>query len=867
MKLINKTDTTLIFNDINLVLMHDKNGDGCDVDDCDIKNSPTLKHYIERGLVEIVNPDETNVVYRSIKNRKEVVERQEKRTTPDNITKVGANKSRSSNSDIILGGQSEVRDSRVYRVAQTSSITKFRETGMMDIAYAGPCFAGDTIVITSDGVKFIKDITKDDIILTHKGNWKRVNEIHKKQYSASILELKPTLSQGISISCTPDHKFYVNKEDSTCEWKSAIDTKDSDYLITPYCGFKEGDQFLLLSDHIGIDFDEQQNGFCSAVKINDDFMRIVWTYINSGWIEGDTTVCFKVDKSYFFEFIMDMRSIFGVKCGEYSEKNSFYFYSCKCESLANFFRFFCGNEDKKIPSFAFRRRHASAMLASVLAGKEVNKKGTITIYSKHPLVAWGIRLLLFNHEVMSSIQYIASRKNYCVSFHLSEFYEVLTEAKVLDDCFTWKETSTRYRSPSYEWLPEGAVFPISSKEKGGYVEYVYNLDVEDDHSYTANFCAVHNCYDAGGYAKMNRNYMFGLSQMEDVNLKLDLPKDISLRIQVEDELVQKLDALRKNTVGEDCVKIFGSTATTALWGGYKILYTMMETEKVHPQYIEKCNMVNELWLPTDWCIEKFREGGLKNKIYKMPIGVDLDNYGEGMQPITFGGKENGFIFLSVFGWSLRKGYDILLQAYYEEFNSNDDVTLVICSKYAGKTDKTSKQVIKDDIKRIEQSVRKTNKPKPPLLVSDSIPEKMMGNLYNSAHAYICISRGEGFGMPYCEASICGLPVIASNCSGQMDFLNYDNSFLVEPEGFAVNPGAEWVSYYYTDMPMAAFGRKSIDQTRAHMRYVYENYALAKEKNRKLQNFIRENYNWDKCIGRMYDRLKEIYPEVKHRGER
>jgi glycosyltransferase involved in cell wall biosynthesis len=250
----------------------------------------------------------------------------------------------------------------------------------------------------------------------------------------------------------------------------------------------------------------------------------------------------------------------------------------------------------------------------------------------------------------------------------------------------------------------------------------------------------------------------------------------------------------------------------------------------------------------------------------MPIGVNLDNYNEGMKPITFGGKERGFVFLSVFGWSLRKGYDVLLKAYYEEFTSRDDVTLVICSRFAGKTDSTSKQVIRDEIKRIENSVNKSDMPRPPLLVADVIPEKMMGNLYNSAHAYACVSRGEGFGMPYCEASMCGLPVIASNYSGQKDFLNHDNSFLVEPEGVAVNPGAEWVSYYYQGMPMAKFGVDAINQTRAHMRYVYENYALAKEKNKKLQNFIRENYNWDKCVNNMHDRLKTVYSEVKHRGE-
>ena len=56
MKLINKTENTLIFSDINLVLIYDKSGNATEVDDLDIKNSPTLKQYIEKGLVEVENP-------------------------------------------------------------------------------------------------------------------------------------------------------------------------------------------------------------------------------------------------------------------------------------------------------------------------------------------------------------------------------------------------------------------------------------------------------------------------------------------------------------------------------------------------------------------------------------------------------------------------------------------------------------------------------------------------------------------------------------------------------------------------------------------------------------------------------------------
>jgi glycosyltransferase involved in cell wall biosynthesis len=109
--------------------------------------------------------------------------------------------------------------------------------------------------------------------------------------------------------------------------------------------------------------------------------------------------------------------------------------------------------------------------------------------------------------------------------------------------------------------------------------------------------------------------------------------------------------------------------------------------------------------------------------------------------------------------------------------------------------------------------------------------------------------------------MCGLPVIGSNYSGLTDFLNEENSFLIEPECIRPKKEIEWISYYYQGMPVADYGRESIDKTRKYMRYVYENYGNAKEKNKKLQKYIKENYDWNDCVDKMHDRLKEIYIEI------
>jgi glycosyltransferase involved in cell wall biosynthesis len=367
------------------------------------------------------------------------------------------------------------------------------------------------------------------------------------------------------------------------------------------------------------------------------------------------------------------------------------------------------------------------------------------------------------------------------------------------------------------------------------------------------------CYTAAGYSKMNRGHILGLSKYSDINMKIT--GDKVGRAQLESNLVDELRAFEDGKCGDDAVRIHGSTMETYRWGGYKIQYTMSETDKLHPGFVERINASDEIWTPSKWCAEKFRESKVVRPIHHVPIGFDSNIYHEGQKPLDFGGKLRGFVFASVFSWSWRKGFDVLLKSYFDEFSSKDDVTLLICSRYGGSSDQSKKDRIKKIINDYKNGSKNPNKPHI-IYFGDVMPERMMGNLYNTANAFVMVSRGEGFGMPYVEASMCGLPIIASNYSGHTDFLNHENSFLVEPESICVQPKIEQISAFYQGCPVADFGEDATYETRQHMRYVYENYGKAKEKNALLQKFISENYDWKICAEKAHGRLSEIYKNLR-----
>ena len=363
--------------------------------------------------------------------------------------------------------------------------------------------------------------------------------------------------------------------------------------------------------------------------------------------------------------------------------------------------------------------------------------------------------------------------------------------------------------------------------------------------------------DYGGYSLMNRKCIFGLNKKPDINLKYELMPSLN---DLDDGTYNALVEMENRITGRKCVKVFGMTAPLAAYGdNYKIFYTMMETYGIHQQYADRCALCNEVWLPTQFCIDQFKESGVKTPLLKMPLGIDTKLYHpDNIRDIDFTTKCKNFIFLSVFGWSYRKGYDILLKSFCEEFTSQDDVTLLISSRFYGSTEDEKKDRIRADTRQAIAGCK--NKDHPHIvLFGDLMPEELMPSMYAQADAFVLPSRGEGFGLPFLEAAAMGLPVIGSNVTGQTEFLREDNAFIVNEESmFEADSRMTWISHFYEGMRFPEFGEKTIEKIRKYMRLIYNKDKSVQKKAKKLQDLALNEYTWDNTVERVYQRIKEIY---------
>ena len=107
-----------------------------------------------------------------------------------------------------------------------------------------------------------------------------------------------------------------------------------------------------------------------------------------------------------------------------------------------------------------------------------------------------------------------------------------------------------------------------------------------------------------------------------------------------------------------------------------VIRTMFETDSIPPDWVGRLNLMDEVWVPTHFNAETFANAGVTVPIHVVPGGVDATLFRPALRPLRIPGTR-GTVFLSIFEWAFRKGWDVLLSAWAEAFGPEDDVSLVL----------------------------------------------------------------------------------------------------------------------------------------------------------------------------------------------
>jgi glycosyltransferase involved in cell wall biosynthesis len=221
---------------------------------------------------------------------------------------------------------------------------------------------------------------------------------------------------------------------------------------------------------------------------------------------------------------------------------------------------------------------------------------------------------------------------------------------------------------------------------------------------------------------------------------------------------------------------------------------MFETDSVPDAWLPCLASRDEVWVPGRHNVETFATAGVPEEKLRILGGtLDFDLFAPGAPPLDLGAPEASFVFVTNFDFSERKGWTQLIRAWSRAFAPTDPVCLVLKTGSYWSDDSEVRERIEGFVRR---ELGGPERLAPLKIYTGTLPANELPRFYAGADAYVLASRGEGWGRPYMEAMAMGLPTIASRWSGNLEFMNDGNSWLVDGELVPVPDDADLINDLY-----------------------------------------------------------------------
>jgi len=460
-----------------------------------------------------------------------------------------------------------------------------------------PCFPVKTKIITRD-FKWtnIENIKEGDKVLTHKGRFKRVNKIFENETNELI---KIKRYGGEDIICTKDHPIltYSSKEKITSKnirevkskWLSASEIKEGDYIEFNFNNSRKDIKYLNITDYINTeDFIEISSKTIKAadkknchsipkiIQVDEDFLRLVGYFLADGCAtggrDGKSQIKFyfaKGEEKYGEDVAKIMLEKFGLKKPKFNWKEDGNNYRITYASKIVghlFWNLFGGSHShtKTIPK-SFMYLPPKKQLQIVVGytrgdgyvtknKKSTGKTGRLTFTSCSKDLILQLGLILLRNNVSYSIQFIPIRSGHAIEgrhfYHSS--YSISTSNRSLKElCYpglphikgNWKNNNIN----TVSFNKGKAYYKVKGIEVKKYIQSikVYNLEVEEDESYSLLGASVHNC--STGYMFLRRENKLHMSYiMRSCDFVTHFPNDIALAIKLQQYITKQIGV----TVGD-----------------------------------------------------------------------------------------------------------------------------------------------------------------------------------------------------------------------------------------------------------------------------------------------------------------------------
>lgn len=400
------------------------------------------------------------------------------------------------------------------------------------------CFAAGTLVRSRDGFVPIEKIKIGDEVLTHVGRYRKVKHVMSRHHDGEVIDITTNASHE-PITVTADHAFYVLRglHDSRkktvctpyiCHRRNYTTGKLTDQdNLHEFCwkqigDIKRGEWFPMIVDDEVVDIDSvkvparfiaKKSRGPHAFELTPEFLWVVGLYIAEGCApptSNSIRFSLHAKETEFADRIKAFAKScgYGYKSGRSSESLSRgstttktsangVCVSVNSKTLSGWFASWVGKgaKNKSIPPELLRLPACKLkhLVQGIMDGDGRKKGGSIQQTSEI------LALQLIEAGSRIGFQPTSSRPGHDGNEKHSRYYAVQEVNERNHDC----------RQKKYTWMILGAdCRQFTSMTRRQFVGKVYDIEVEEDHSFVVQNIPVHNCvHDYYGHAK--EGYEFG----------------------------------------------------------------------------------------------------------------------------------------------------------------------------------------------------------------------------------------------------------------------------------------------------------------------------------------------------------------------
>lgn len=275
---------------------------------------------------------------------------------------------------------------------------------------------------------------------------------------------------------------------------------------------------------------------------------------------------------------------------------------------------------------------------------------------------------------------------------------------------------------------------------------------------------------------------------------------------------------------------------------YNIGYWYWELMDFPDEWIKAFDYLDEVWTSSKFTLNSIKEKS-PVPVKLIPPCIKVDSIGKVTRK-DFNLPQDAFLFLTMYdSWSykIRKNPQGAIDSFKAAFSPDDmSVGLVIKINNANSNPGEVNNLIKS-LKGYKNIY----------LIKEILSRSDVNALISMCDCFVSLHRSEGFGLAMAEAMYLGLPVIATNWSGNLDFMNHENSCLVDYElvkiGKDLGPYKAYQTWAKPDNVHCAYSMKELILNRNYYDKIAQN---GKETIRSLYSPER--------IGKMIkDRLEDL----------